>query len=432
MYVAARGGEEAIQRAEQLYHDLKDKFDAETVRAIERTMPYLVDRVMGEGSLYAPELAALALAQSGGDLYEAVLMLRAYRSTQPRLAYAEPIDAQKMLVVRRISAAFKDIPGGQVLGPTLDYSHRILQLEILNHNTKNQKNEEAPEGEGANLGKWEIESAESATSQGLSIENRQLKIVNPSYPLVADWQRVAGLMPSLPECAPVEPNDVPDVTREPLLFPAPRAMRLQSLARADTGGVLALGYANMRGYGSVHPTVNEVRLGYADVQIKHPITGKPFSIGRVRVSQAEVVTTVKAADPPNEAERSSVDRPRLALGFCATIGWNEVKTIAGSMLDLAMDLPEPHPSHTEEFVLYHTDPVEASGFCIHYKLPHYVTFGSSLDAMQAVGEAKKMKSDDGYYGDGSTLVAGLPGTISEQAQGRDGLLLKDAIPEQTP
>lgn len=427
MYVAARGGEDAIQSAERLYHELKAPFDAETVRAIERTMPYLIDRVMGEGSLYAPELAALALAQSGGDLYEAILMLRAYRSTQPRLAYAQAVHAQSMFVVRRISAAFKDIPGGQVLGPTLDYSHRILQLEILDGIADGQPKMTDEDAE------QQTPIAQHPSSSG----DRQSPLDNPQYPLVADWQRQAGLLPPLPHqptpptpptpmtpmtpptpTTPMTPtpptpppdtgcaNKIPDVTREPLRFPAPRAMRLQSLARADTGGVLALGYANMRGYGAVHPTVNEVRLGYADVMITHPITGEPFSIGRVRISHAEVVTTFKG----------SADKPQLALGFCATVGWNEVKTIAGSMLDLAMDLPEPHPSHTEEYVLYHTDPVEASGFCIHYKLPHYITFGSSLDAMRAVGEAKKLAAGDDYYGDGGHLVAGLPGTYSEQAE----------------
>lgn len=119
-YVAVRGGEQAIQNAEQFYHLLNQEFDSDFVRAIERHMPYLVDRVMGEGSLYAPELAALALAQTGGDLYESILLLRAYRSTLPRLAYAETVTSEKMLTVRRISAAFKDIPGGQILGPTLD------------------------------------------------------------------------------------------------------------------------------------------------------------------------------------------------------------------------------------------------------------------------------------------------------------------------
>jgi alpha-D-ribose 1-methylphosphonate 5-triphosphate synthase subunit PhnI len=119
-YVAARGGESAIKHAERLHGMLNGPLSAESVRLVERLMPYLIDRVMGEGSLYAPELAALALAQTGGDLYEAVLLLRAYRSTQPRLAYAEPVAQEQMQTVRRISAAFQDIPGGQILGPTLD------------------------------------------------------------------------------------------------------------------------------------------------------------------------------------------------------------------------------------------------------------------------------------------------------------------------
>ena len=31
-----------------------------------------------------------------------------------------------MLIERRISATFKDLPGGQLLGPTFDYTHRLL------------------------------------------------------------------------------------------------------------------------------------------------------------------------------------------------------------------------------------------------------------------------------------------------------------------
>jgi len=343
-YVAARGGEQAIQQAEQLFHALNGPIDAAFVRAVEQLMPYLIDRVMGEGSLYAPELAALALAQTGGDLYEAVLLLRAYRSTQPRLAYAEPISDATTLTVRRISAAFKDIPGGQVLGPTLDYSHRILKTEVLDESI--------------------VSSPSSVAENGI-----QPTTDNGPLPPVAEWLRLNGLLAPLPEQAPPDPADLPDVTRDPIHFPAPRAHRLQSLARADTGGVLALGYASMRGYGLTHPTVNEVRLGYADVLLRHPISGVRFSAGRMRVSQAEVVS--------NEADR-------LELGFAATIGWNEVKVIAAAMLDLEMDKPTPHPAHDEEFVLYHTEPVEASGFCIHYKLPHYVTFSSILDNIRRV------------------------------------------------
>jgi alpha-D-ribose 1-methylphosphonate 5-triphosphate synthase subunit PhnI len=161
-------------------------------------------------------------------------------------------------------------------------------------------------------------------------------------------------------------NDIPDITREPLLFPAKRAHTLQSLARAETGSVLALGYAAQRGYGNAHPTVNELRLAEAEVVVTHP-RGTRFSAGRVKVSQAEVV---------------SKQGSQLALGFAATMGWNEVKVIAAATLDLnATGAPKGAPTE-EEFFLYHTEGVEASGFCIHFKLPHYVTFQSSLDAMR--------------------------------------------------
>ncbi|MEL6524544.1 MAG: carbon-phosphorus lyase complex subunit PhnI [Chloroflexota bacterium] len=344
-YVATKGGEKAIQASEALYHHLKGEVTPELVQQISDTMPYLVDRVMGEGSLYAPQLAALAIAQSGGDVYEAVLLMRAYRSTQPRITYAQPLTADNMLTVRRISAAFKDIPGGQVLGPSLDYSHRILNLDVLDGTS----NHEMPELEPAD------EPAEK------------------SYPLVADWQRQQGLIAEIEtDNDALDPADIPDVTRDPVMMPAPRAHRLQSLARADTGGLLALGYASMRGYGFIHPTVNELRLSHADVQITHPITGEPFSVGRVRVSQAEVVTKGKSS---------------YKIGFNATMGWNEVKLIAGAALDMEMNQTEPHPALNEDFVLYHTEPIESSGFCIHFKLPHYVTFSSSMDNMRKVIKA---------------------------------------------
>mgnify|MGYP002778920855 CR=1 FL=1 len=344
-YVAARGGEGAIQNAEKLFHVLRATLSAEAVRTVEEQLPYLIDRVMGEGSLYAPQLAALALAQTGGDLYEATLLLRSYRSTQPRIAYAEAVSQENVLTVRRISAAFKDIPGGQILGPTLDYSHRVLKLDVLEQ-----------------------------TSQPTTLEPSP-KTAPATQPALADWQRQQGLLTKV-QPHQEDVSELPDVTREPMLFPAPRAQRLQSLARAETGGLLSFAYTHMRGYGTVHPTVNEVRLGYADVILKHPVTGVTFSAGRVRVSQGEVVTPF--SDKAEDAE------PQLGIGFTATLGWNEVKVISGAMLDMAMNEGADHPMSNDEFILEHTESVEASGFCIHYKLPHYVTFQSSLEAMRKV------------------------------------------------
>ena len=348
-YVATRGGEKAIEQAERLFRQDLGTIDAARVEAIRQTMPYLIDRVMGEASLYDEELAALALAQTGGELSEAVLVLRAWRTTQPRLSIARPVQQHEVLTQRRISAAFKDIPGGQILGPTLDYSHRVLATDVI---------------EGKPFAPPAVDKAATPASA------RQ--------PSLADWQRQQGLVAPA-KASNVPPENIPDLTREPLLFPASRAHRLQSLARAETGGVLALGYAAMRGYGNAHPTVNELRLGEANVVVRHP-RGTEFTAGRVRVSQAEVTSKEKGG--------------YLELGFAATFGWNEVKVIAAATLDLnSAAAPVGSPVH-EEFYLYHTESVEASGFCIHFKLPHYVTFQSILDAMrdakakQAAAEAK--------------------------------------------
>lgn len=335
-YVATRGGERAIEQSQRLFKAEMGAITPERVAELRAALPYLIDRVMGEASLYDEDLAALALAQTGGEMYEAVLLLRAWRTTQPRLQVAEPVTQDALFTHRRISAAFKDIPGGQVLGPTLDYSHRILATEVLTGDTHTP----AP-----------VEPA--------------AKPAPARQPSVAAWQAENGLLdPAVPD--QTLGNDIPDVTREPLLFPAKRAHTLQSLARAETGGALALGYAAQRGYGQAHPTVNELRLAEAEVVVEHP-RGTRFSAGRIKISQAEVVDKKGAG---------------LRLGFSATMGWNEVKVIAAATLDLnAPGAPKGAPTE-EEFFLYHTEGVEASGFCIHFKLPHYVTFQSSLDAMR--------------------------------------------------
>jgi alpha-D-ribose 1-methylphosphonate 5-triphosphate synthase subunit PhnI len=322
-------------------------------------------------------------------------LLRAYRATQPRLAYAVPVRQDEMLTVRRISAAFKDIPGGQFLGPTLDYSHRLLRLDVLEGEKSEVRSQESEEHRAQSAEQKSTEhraqsiehraqSAEQSSAEPDGLEEKSgsvLSVLRSQLPSVTDWHRANGLAAPLPESEAVDPGDHPDVTREPVAFPAPRAQRLQSLARADTGGVLALGYASMRGYGLIHPIVNELRLGYADLRLRHPISGEYFSAGRVRLSQTEVANTDAGAG-------------HLTLGFTATLGWNEVKTIAGAMLDLEMDAATPHPAHSEDFVLYHTEPVEASGFCIHFKLPHYVTFNSGLDALRE-GQKPEVRSQKG-------------------------------------
>src|SRR6516165_4841213 len=134
MYVAVKGGERAIEEAHRLLAEARrgDPSVAEiSLAQIEQQLALAVDRVMTEGSIYDRELAALAIKQARGDLLEAIFLLRAYRTTLPRFAVSEPIDTSHMVAERRISSTFKDVPGGQVLGPTFDYTHRLLDFALM-------------------------------------------------------------------------------------------------------------------------------------------------------------------------------------------------------------------------------------------------------------------------------------------------------------
>ncbi len=86
---------------------------------------------MTEGGIADRELAALALKQASGDNVEAIFLLRAYRTTLAKLAVSEPLETGNMRLERRISAVYKDVPGGQLLGPTYDYTHRLLDFTLL-------------------------------------------------------------------------------------------------------------------------------------------------------------------------------------------------------------------------------------------------------------------------------------------------------------
>ena len=130
-YVAVTGGREAIEQSLKLLEIFRDSKEDMTVSAIKENMGLLIDKIMSEAGFYSQEYAALALKQCEGSVEEAVFLLRAYRSTLPRNYYSCPVDTRDMRLIRRISAAFKDIPGGQILGPTYDYSHRLLDFSLM-------------------------------------------------------------------------------------------------------------------------------------------------------------------------------------------------------------------------------------------------------------------------------------------------------------
>ncbi|MBU2580778.1 MAG: carbon-phosphorus lyase complex subunit PhnI [Alphaproteobacteria bacterium] len=360
-YVAIKGGAHAIAQSNRLLDALRalggDNSPIEAA-TIETQLPLLHGRVLSEGGLYHPTLAALALKQSLGDPLEAAFMLRAYRSTQPRLATTPIHDTSRMRLIRRISAAFKDIPGGQMLGPAPDYLQRLFRFDLLDEDQPTFK---------ALARDW--------------LDNLAEEELPSTFPKVVEALRAEGL---LAEADPIDDEPF-DITRAPLVFPVPRSAALATMARGETGGLLALAYSNMRGYGDVHPTVGELRVGYLPITLPHPVTGEPIEAGEVLITECEIVAMYEEAD--------GGAKPTFTLGYGACFGHNEVKAIAMAILDRSMQAGRTHgpknPSEDAEFVLLHVDGIESMGFCTHYKMPHYITFQSDLDRLRTT-QAKQV------------------------------------------
>jgi len=367
-YVAVQGGITAIENSQKLnrYLRLRGASAPLSVTQIMEQMGPLVDRVMSEGGLYSPFHAALALKQASGDPLEASFLVRAFRSTLRRMTESLPVRTDRMRILRRISSAFKTIPGGQVLGSTSDYEQRILDFSLA---------EETKETQAETVQEFE-ESASSPTLDSASTYSADSAPLAPEdFGKVVDILRAQGLVAPPPT---TELRPAMDITQESVEFPLGRSGRLQMLARAETGGVLALAYSSMRGYGSVHPTVAELRVGRVRVQIPHPFrTGETVTLGSIVVTEVEIVASVQR--PEGE------EKPTFSLGYGACFGHNEVKAISIGVLDRAMKSPSPHaPAEDQEFVLLHTDGIESSGFCSHFKLPHYVTFQADLNRLRDI------------------------------------------------
>lgn len=358
MYVAVKGGEHAIDNAHSLLAARRRGdtcLPALSVAQIRQQMSLAVARVMSEGSLYDEELAALAIKQAAGDLPEAIFLLRAYRTTLPRFLCSVPLDTAAIRIERRISATFKDLPGGQVLGPTFDYTHRLLDFSLLD--------EPAP---GANS-----PVADMSTHAGTLPERAPQA---GSTPRVAELLRAEDLLGE----QPADTTPVPDITRDPLDFPSSRAQRLQALARGDEGFLLALAYSTQRGYGRNHPFAAEIRTGRLEVWIEPEELEFAVPIGDIEVTECDMI---------NQFVGGAGQLPQFTRGYGLAFGLSERKAMAMALVDRALQAPEyqedaTSPAQQEEFVLMHCDSVEAAGFVSHLKLPHYVDFQSELDLIR--------------------------------------------------
>jgi len=365
-YVAVKGGEQAIKNAEALLQAMRrgDRNLPElSLEQIKQQLALAVNRVMAEGSLYDEDLAALAIKQSWGDLVEAIFLLRAYRTTLPRLYYSKPLDTGKMQVQRRISSIFKDVPGGQKLGATYDYIHRLLDFKLAAEDNEYQP----PENR---------ESVNGNSSIPRSIDTlNQEQLIQP--------ETCKGEQPFAPTEEPF------DITRQSLTTPTDRDARLQNLARADEGFLLGLAYSTQRGYGKNHPFAGEIRVGEVEVIIEPEELGFEVAIADIQVTEVQMV---------NQFKGSKELPPQFTRGYGLTFGYNERKAMSMALVDRALRAKVfgeemKGVAQDEEFVLYHSDNVEAQGFVQHLKLPHYIDFQAELNMVRQMRKDLRIKEE---------------------------------------
>ena len=347
-YVAVTGGQEAIDASIELLKEYRSVGNMPVeIGVIRDRMGLLIDRIMSEAGFYAPDYAALALKQCEGSPEEAVFLLRAYRSTLSRNYTSRTVRGEEMHIRRRISSAFKDIPGGQILGPTYDYVHRLLNFNL------------ADEAE-AELKAWCKEFEEKT-------QKAEPAALSDQAPRVLDLLREEGLLEEVEE----DHTEPCDVTMENLPLPAPRSAILQTLTRADTGFVSGLAYSDIRGFGMSHPTIGELRYGSLEIIVDYPLEeGEGWYVGDIFITEVEGLMGTR---PGKEG---------IGVGYGCVIGRNDTKAIAMSVLDRALTLDLDSPTSDMEFVLLHGDCLEMNGFISHLKLPHYVTFQSKLDGLR--------------------------------------------------
>ncbi|MFX1674287.1 carbon-phosphorus lyase complex subunit PhnI [Paraburkholderia sp. A2WS-5] len=357
MYVAVKGGERAIEASWRLLDQARrgdTRVPELSVTQIREQMRLAVARVMAEGSVYDEELAALAIKQAAGDLVEAIFLLRAYRTTLPRFGYTLPVETGQMAVERRISATFKDVPGGQVLGATYDYTQRLLDFALL--------------AEGDNDS--DLESSNRPRLQHGTQDEPE------SMPRVVTLLDKEGLIEQ--ETPSSEAREPRDLSREPLAFPADRSVRLQNLARGDEGFLLAMGYATQRGYAHSHPFAGEIRFGSVAVEMVLDELGEAVEIGEIELTECQMI---------NQFAGSKDAPPAFTQGYGLAFGHAERKAMAMALVDRALRAAElgetlASPTQDIEFMLSPSDNVEASGFVQHLKLPHYVDFQAELELVR--------------------------------------------------
>lgn len=355
-----KGGTEAIVAAERLVLERRTRTTSrmEPEEVIE-SFPLAIDRIMGEGGLWSPMTAARAYLQANGDITEAVHLIRAHRSTLPRLVFSEPVDPREVQILRRVVSTQRQPDGPMLLGETVDYTARIIA-----------------DGDEMPL----------PVVDELDDEPLEHPADEPFQRFRDHLHEVGVLVERTPDGEGDDPEPF-DIQMKAAELPARRSAWLSAIAQADTGALINIWYQSVLGtdgYAAEHVTLGEVRHGRVPLRVTHPHTGEPVEIGRIRVSETEAVTHL--------GDLRGEDPTTYDVGYAMALGHNERKTIAGASLDVAAVRfrGTTEGRRLEQILMHTTDGLSASGFLEHLKLPHYVTFQSGLDAaMSARAEAAR-------------------------------------------
>lgn len=358
-----RGGTSAILAAEELNRRAAEKRPQVTALDMYATFPSIIDQVMGEGGLWDPETGARAMLQAAGNTAEAVHLLRSHRSTLPRLAFSEPLNADEMSLLRRVIPAHRKPDGPQMLGATFDYSPRLIA--------------ESPEQDPLGLDPQELLAGTEEPDLSGYVDEPPRRFT--------EWLRERDLL-SEPEVEGDDDDPEPfDLSLHPIVLPAATSALFAAMCIAETGALVNAWYRGVTGpdgHTDEAITLGDVRYGRLDIEVTHPVTGKPVTVGEIPFTDAEVVAHL---------DQRGEDTSKFDVGYGFAFGHNERKAIAMAAMSLAHNRGGDTPENIalEQVLMHTTDGLAANGFLEHLKLPHYVTFRSQIERAEASAQIQR-------------------------------------------
>lgn len=149
----------------------------------------------------------------------------------------------------------------------------------------------------------------------------------------------------------------------------------------------ALAYSTQRGFGAIHPFVSELRKGLVTVEFVPEELGFTVVLAEIEITECEIV---------GQFNGTAGDEALFTRGYGLVFGDNEKKALSMAIVDRALraaefNEPEKGPAQNEEFVMLHSDNVEAAGFVQHIKLPHYVDFQAELTLLRSIRKRRVKK-----------------------------------------